>query len=71
MFLLDFTFCCQFVNFPKGSNSSSLLRFTVDVLKDIEYEGDKRFDLIIGQINAQRVTTKPQRTTVDITDYNG
>ena len=60
-----------FVNFPQGSDSSSKMTFTVELLKDIEYEGEKSFSLMINPTNAERFTIEPQRTTIVITDCNG
>ena len=72
LFFSDFRFPEYFtLNFLQGSNSSSKICYTVDILKDIEYEGEKNFTLVISQSSAERLYINPQRTTIVITDYNG
>ncbi len=52
------------------SNSSTKICVKVDLLKDIEFEGDKNFTFEIVHNSIQRLMLSPQRTTVTITDYN-
>ena len=59
------------VNFPRGSNSKTKLRYTVDLIKDIEYEQEKHFSLTLSNVNTERLTIEPQRTIIVIRDYNG
>ena len=70
--ILDFRFLLHTtLNFPKGSTFGSKRCFQVTILKDIAYEGEKNFSLVISQTNTERLTIAPQRTTVVIKDHNG
>ena len=71
-FLLDFIFPQQItLNFPKGSTFGSIVCIPVTILKDIAYEGEKNFSLVISQTITERLIIAPQRTTVVIKDHNG
>jgi len=77
--MLKWTTLCVFLDyvlgntsstFSPGSNSGTIMQHTVTILQDVEYEGTKRFHLIITG-KYERILIQPRSTVIEIIDYNG